>query len=173
MKIKVLVFLLVLATSCAHNHFLIDAKTDVYVNQALKKQVYQTFDLKATIEFKENYRADKTEWVGFIVNSANSNPLHGTDQGYLCFIRENGEVGIHTSIRNEDIRVDKFVNMPSRKNTIRLTFDGTTLKYYVNDRLAFAEKPLHLKSGYINCNAGGAKAEITQFSIHPSIINSL
>jgi hypothetical protein len=167
MKIKVLLFLLVLATSCASNHFLIDSKTDVYVNQVLKKQVYKTFDLKATIEFKENYRADKTEWVGFIVNSGNSNPLHGTDQGYLCFIRENGEVGIHTSIRNEDIRVDTFFEIYPDKNTIRITFDGTVLKFYVNDTLAFAEKPLHLKSGYINCNAGGAKAEITELKITP------
>ena len=173
MKIKLLILLAFFACSCSSEHFIIDSKKDVYINYPLKPKEYKTFDLKATIEFKENYRADKTEWVGFIVNSGVNNPLHGKDQGYLCFIRENGEVGIHTSIRNEDIRVDRFVDLHSDKNTIRLTFDGTTLKYYVNDILVFAEQPLHLKSGYINCNAGGTKAEISQFSIHSTIINSL
>lgn len=167
MKIKLLLFLLVIATSCSTNHFFIDSKKDVYTHQPLNKKEYKTFDLKATIEFKENYRTDQTEWVGFIVNSGVSNPLHGTDQGYLCFIRENGEVGIHTSIRNEDIRIDRFVPLNPRKNHIQLTFDGSILRFYVNDALIFSEKPLHLKSGYINCNAGGAKAEISQFKITP------
>ena len=125
----------------------------------------ENFELTGTIRIEKGYRNNGTSWAGFLIRADKENAQHGKSNGYLCFIRKNGEVGIHSS-GIQHIKVQRKTNSSSLQDTlIRIVARNDNIKVYVNHKLILNERGAYLSKGYISLNVGGSRSTFTIKSI--------
>lgn len=169
--------ILLLFLSCKSKYVLtntleIDAKTDKYVAVKVLKQELADYELKASITFNESYRRNKTGWAGFLLNTNSLEGVHGKDSGYLFFIRENGEVGLHSSGKsNKKLALDKHLRSLEygKRVQLKIISSNSKLTIYINGKQHFQVKDLQLDGKYFSANAGGASASIKIKSVKTTV----
>jgi hypothetical protein len=167
-SIKYILPLIVVLFSCQSEYLIqkklqLDSGTDVYAVRKILKKEIKDFELNATVQFESGYRDNKTGWAGFLVRTNKENGLHGKDEGYLVFVRENGEIGVHSSKgTSKKVRMDKQLEgvFPNDKILIKITSRADALTIFVNGNKKFSISGIELKGNYISANAGGANVNM-------------
>lgn len=157
-----------LITACKSNYIItknieLDSKNDLYVSQKILSDGAENYEIFATIKFNESYRKNKKSWAGFLLKTNVNNGLHGKDSGYMFYIRENGEIGVHSSPQsNNEIELTKYLRSLEygEKINVKILSTDNQLKIYVNGKEQFAINDMKLKGKYISANAGGADVSI-------------
>lgn len=144
---------------------ILDSRIDEYKSIGNGFGLLGDFELTGEIKILETYRGDGASWAGLLIRTDQENGKHGKNTGYLCFIRENGEVGIHSSIVNHIRSQKKTSNKGKNTNHITIRAKSENIKIYVNDVLVLDEDHARIPRGYISLNVGGAKAKFTIKSI--------
>ena len=157
-----------LISACKSNYIIkksikLDSKFDVYVSEQILLDGIENYEMLGTIKFKKSYRKDKKNWAGFLLNTNVKNGLHGKDSGYLFFIRENGEIGFHSSPQsNKEIKASKSLRGLEFEKKINVKFlnSDNQLKIYINDIEQFSFKDLKLEGKFISANAAGSAVSV-------------
>ena len=141
----------------------IDSNGNQYISKTLLSEKVGNYELSASIRFNESYRRNETGWVGFFLKTEVNNGLHGRDRGYLFFIRENGEIGIHSSPIKREIKRNKCLSSIKQKVTTNVTIKSINDKLiiHINGKEQFNISGLRLTGQYVSANAGGADVSIT------------
>ena len=142
----------------AKSKFQIDTEGNSYKAVAIMNKPVQDFELKASIEFKESYRYDGTAWAGFLIKTDVPHGKHSSHTGYLCFVREDGEIGIHESGSiDRKIKEDTYeygMKFP-QKREIRIRCEGEECQFHVDEQLIYTIRRFQFQGGYTVANAGG------------------
>ena len=142
----------------ASKYITLDAITDSYKTKSISTARYKNFVLEGTIKIVSAYRINGTSWAGFFLRTNNQNGKHTVNPGYLAFIRQNGEIGVH----GESIREQKMSGSSgSNRNTFKIVVENNNLKLSVNNELLINLDGLSTPGEFVSLNVGGAKAEFS------------
>ena len=173
-QILLLVLVISSLSSCSNillkqyrqKEFTIDTKGNTYVSKQIISKEVGDFTIHATIEFKKSYRDDASGWAGFFIKTDNPNGKHREDYGYLLYVREDGEIGFHTSPpHNKEIQKNNY-DYPiasSKKRDVIIRSKNSEIQFLVDNNLVYKVENLKLKGKYISANAGAC---ISTFEIN-------
>ena len=149
------------------NSLTLDAKDNVYASEKIIMGEVDDFEIKARIKFLKSYRDDNTKWAGFFIKTDNSQGLHREDSGYLCYIRSNGEIGIHSSPPPDyEIILKKNIKLNTKRYTnIKIVSKDAGIQFFVNNKKILETSYLLKTGNYIAANVGGCAAQFDLKSI--------
>lgn len=143
----------------------LDSRGNRYVSRKLDLPDAKNFILTGDILIQKTYRQNGTGWAGIFIRADRPNAIHGRDTGYLCYIRVNGDVGIHSSII-DDIRKNKSTSFyGEKKNSFKIIAKDNDIKYFINDVLIIHATNAFLKQGNILLNVGGVRAKFFNINL--------
>ncbi|CAM1354619.1 hypothetical protein [Tenacibaculum halocynthiae] len=140
------------------NVLIIDTKGNEYKSKAIISKDVRDFELKASIKFEKTYRNNSSAWAGFFIKADNLKGKHGKDSGYLCFVREDGEIGIHSSPPpNREVikQTYKFPIKLNKKRDIIIICQNSKISFFVDNQLIYQINDIGLNGPFISANCGG------------------
>ena len=167
-SIKYIFPFLILVVGCKPNHLItrsveLNPIEDQYISKKILSEEVRNYELVASLKFKESYRNNETGWAGFFLKTNKEDGLHGNDAGYMFFIRENGDIGVHSSPDSKnEVNLDKHLNnlKYGKKIDVKIYSLDSQLKIYVNGKEEFNISNLKLIGNYVSANSGGTNVSI-------------